>query len=66
LQEEDGAPAEGTLAVALELGCAPFYCFYLVATIRRDAVLVTADKRLVDCLASTPYRSRVANLSDRT
>jgi predicted nucleic acid-binding protein len=66
LLEEDGELAESALAVALELGCAPYDCFYLVAAIRRDALLVTADKRLVNRLASTPYKSRVANLSDWT
>jgi predicted nucleic acid-binding protein len=66
LLEEDGDLAESALAVALELGYAPYDCFYLVAAIRRDAQLVTADKRLVNRLASTPYRSRVVNLSDWT
>jgi predicted nucleic acid-binding protein len=66
LLEEDAELAESALAVALELGYAPYAWFYLVAAIRRDALLVTADKRLVNRLASTPYKSRVVNLSEWT
>jgi predicted nucleic acid-binding protein len=66
LLEEDRHLAESALAVAVELGYAPYDCFYLVMAIRRDAQLVTADKRLVNRLASTQYRSRVLHLSDWT
>ena len=66
LLEEDRHLAETALAVALELGYAPYDCFYLVAAINRDALLVTADKRLVNRLASTQYKSRVIHLSDWT
>jgi predicted nucleic acid-binding protein len=66
LLEEDKELAESALAVALDLGYAPYDCFYLVAAIRRDAPLVTADRRFVNRLASTPYKSRVVNLSDWT
>jgi predicted nucleic acid-binding protein len=66
LLENDTELADSALAVALELGYAPYDCFYLVAAIRRDAPLVTADRRFVNGLASTPYRSRVTYLSDWT
>jgi predicted nucleic acid-binding protein len=66
LLEQDRQLAGTALAVALELGYAPYDCFYLVVAIRRDAPLVTADKRLVNRLASTQYRSRVVHLADWT
>jgi predicted nucleic acid-binding protein len=66
LLEVDAELAVSALTVALELGYAPYDCFYLVAAIRRDAPLVTADRRFVNRLAATAYRSRVVSLSDWT
>jgi predicted nucleic acid-binding protein len=66
LAEDDSELAERALEIGLELGHAPYDCFYLVLAIRKDAPFVTADKRFVNRLASTPYRSRVIHLTDWT
>jgi predicted nucleic acid-binding protein len=64
--EDDAELAGDALAIGLELGHAPYDCFYLVLAIRKNASLVTADKRFVNRLAPTPYRSHVVHLSDWT
>ena len=50
----------------LELGYAPYDCFYLVSAMRRNAPFVTADKRFINRLAPTPYKSHVIHLADWT
>jgi len=64
--EEDADLAEEALSVGVELNYAPYDCFYLVLAMRRDAPFVTADGRLINRLASTPYGSHVIHLSDWT
>jgi predicted nucleic acid-binding protein len=66
LFERDAELAEGALAVGLELGYAPYDCFYLVSAMRRNAPFVTADKRFINRLAKTPYKSHVIHLADWT
>jgi len=66
LFERDAELAEGALAVGLELGYAAYDCFYLVSAMRRNAPFVTADKRFINRLASTPYKSHVIHLADWT
>jgi predicted nucleic acid-binding protein len=62
--EDDAELAGDALAMGLELGHAPYDCFYLALAIREDARLVTADRRFVNRLAPTAYSSRVIHLSD--
>jgi predicted nucleic acid-binding protein len=52
------------LAVALNF--APYDLFYLALAIDRGSLLVTADKRFINRLASTPYKSHVVHLADWT
>jgi predicted nucleic acid-binding protein len=48
------------------LNYATYDCFYLALAEVRSAPLVTADKRLINRLASTRYRTYVIHLSDWT
>lgn len=66
LLEQDGDLAEDAVTIGLELGQAPYDCFYLVSAMRRSAPFVTADKRFINRLAKTRYRSHVIHLSDWT
>jgi predicted nucleic acid-binding protein len=64
--ERDANLAAAALGIGLELNYAPYDCFYLVLAMRRGAPLVTADRRLINRLASTPYGSHVIHLADWT
>ncbi len=66
LLEGDAELAEDALNVGLELGHAPYDCFYLVSAMRRGAPLVTVDKRFINRLANTRYKSHVIHLADWT
>ena len=44
-------------AIAVELRHPAYDCFYLALAERRDALLVTADDRLLRRCADTPYRN---------
>jgi len=63
---DDRRLAERAIAIALELGYPPYDFFYLALALERDTVLVTADKRLVNRLAGTPYSASVTLLTDWT
>ena len=64
--ERDVHLADDALSIGLELNYAPYDCFYLVLAMRRSAPLVTADKKLINRLATTRYKSHVIHLSDWT
>jgi predicted nucleic acid-binding protein len=64
--EDDAVLAEEALSIGIELKYAPYDCFYLVSAIRRRVPLVTADRRLVNRLATTAYKSHVVHLADWT
>jgi predicted nucleic acid-binding protein len=66
LLEEDAELTEDALGIGLELGHAPCDCFYLVSAMRRNAPLVTVDKRFINRLANTRYKSHVIHLADWT
>jgi predicted nucleic acid-binding protein len=66
LLEEDAGLAEDALNIGLELGHAPYDCFYLVSAMRRNAPFVTVDKRFINRLANTRYKSHVIHLADWT
>lgn len=54
------------LTMAGELEHSSYDCFYLALAETRSAQLVTADRRLVNRLASTKYKSHVVHLADWT
>lgn len=62
--ERDAPLAEDALAMGLELSYSPYDCFYLVLAMRHNAPFVTADRRLVNRLASTKYKRHVVHLAD--
>ena len=64
--EDDAVLAEEALSIGVELKYAPYDCFYLTSAMRRRVPLVTADRRLVNRLATTPYKSHVIHLTDWT
>lgn len=64
--EQDADLAEEALDRGAELNCAPYDCFYLALAMRRGAPLVTADKRFINRLANTRYKSHVIHLADWT
>jgi predicted nucleic acid-binding protein len=64
--EDDADLAGEALAIGLELGYAPYDCFYLVSAMRRDAAFVTVDRRFINRLASTRYCQHVVHLADWT
>jgi predicted nucleic acid-binding protein len=63
---EDTELADEAIALGLDLNYAPYDCFYLVLAMRRSAPFVTADRRLINRLASTKYKSHVVHLADWT
>jgi predicted nucleic acid-binding protein len=63
---EDHQLAQPALTLAIELDYAAYDCFYLALSRKRSAPLVTADKRFINRLGSTPYASNVVHLSDWT
>ena len=64
LFEQDASLAEEALSKGAELDYAPYDCFYLALAMQRGAPFVTADKRFVNRLVNTPYRSHVVHLAD--
>lgn len=66
LFEQDASLAEEALTKGSELNYAPYDCFYLVLAVRRAVPFVTADKRFINRIANTPYRSHVVHLTDWT
>ena len=64
--ERDVHLADDALAMGLELNYAPYDCFYLVLAMRRGAPFVTADRRLINRLATTKYKKHVIHLADWT
>jgi predicted nucleic acid-binding protein len=63
---EDQSLAASALTLAVELNYAPYDCFYLSLAVARSAPLVTADKRFINQLSATQYKSHVVHLSDWT
>jgi predicted nucleic acid-binding protein len=63
---EDQLLAPAALDLAVELNYALYDCIYLALSLARSAPLVTADKRLINRLASTKYESHVIHLADWT
>ena len=64
--EDDADLAVDAFAIGLELGCAPYDCFYLVSAMRRSAPFVTVDKRFITRVTSTRYSAHVIHLTDWT
>ncbi len=62
-------PTQGLLAPALEIAIATdrtvYDCIYLALAIDRDCRFVTADERLVNALAVTPFASHVRHVAKR-
>jgi predicted nucleic acid-binding protein len=54
--------AERTFAIATELRHPAYDCFYLALAEAKDARLVTADRRLAQWLAGTPWQNRCLTL----
>jgi predicted nucleic acid-binding protein len=63
---EDHQLAQLALTLAIELDYAAYDCFYLALSRKRSAPLVTADKRFINRLGSTPYATNVIHLADWT
>jgi len=66
LFERDATLAEEALAIGTVLNCSPYDCFYLVLAMRRGLPFVTADRRFINRLATTPYKASVVHLADWT
>jgi predicted nucleic acid-binding protein len=64
--DRDPDLAQEALSIGLELSYAPYDCFYLVTAARRNAPLVTADRRFINRLAPTRYARHVVHLADWT
>lgn len=58
------ALAESGIAIAIELDHSVYDCFYLALAGARDALLVTADTRLLGKLANTTWKSLARSLAD--
>lgn len=56
--------AERAMTIAVELDHVAYDCFYLALAEAQDAPLVTADRRLLRKLRSTPWAARALNLAD--
>jgi predicted nucleic acid-binding protein len=54
------------LDLATELNYSPYDCIYLALSLARSAPLVTADKRFINHLVATQYRSNVVELENWT
>ena len=61
---DDEATCVKALRIAVELGHPAYDCIYLALALRIGAKVVTADKRFVSAVASTPYRPVVIPLWD--
>ena len=66
LIENDADLAGEALSIGSELNHAPYDCFYLVLAMHRNAPLVTVDRRFINRLANTRYKSHVIHLADWT
>ena len=55
--------AEVALQLAVRTGRTVYDCVYLALAVRMNAVLVTADKRLVNALARTPLARHIEALT---
>ena len=62
--DADEALEHRALELAHELRHPVYDCVYLAVGERMDRTLVTADRRFLSALASTPYSSRAMDLSD--
>ena len=64
------APMQGlvrpALAIARSIEHRAYDCLYRALAETRSTSLVTADKRLIDCVAHTKYKSHVVHLTDWT
>jgi predicted nucleic acid-binding protein len=63
---DDRLLAAPAMDLAIELNYAPYDLFYLALSIERNAPFVTADRRLVNRLSATKYRSRTVLLQEWT
>lgn len=61
------APTQGLLTLALELAIATdrtvYDCMYLALAIVRKCRLITADERLINALAPTPFAKRIRHVT---
>lgn len=62
--DADEALEHRALELALDLRHPVYDCVYLAVGERMNRTLVTADRRFLSALASTPYSSRAVDLSD--
>jgi predicted nucleic acid-binding protein len=62
--DADEALEHRALEMALELRHPVYDCVYLAVGERMDRTLVTADRRFLSALASTPHSPRVMNLAN--
>lgn len=62
--EDDESICAEALRIAVELGHPAYDCMYLALAGRIGSRVVTADKRFVSAVASTPYRPVVVPLWD--
>ena len=62
--EDDESICVEALRIAVELGHPVYECMYLALARRIGSRMVTADKRFVSAVASTPYRPVVVPLWD--
>jgi len=63
---EDQSLAAPALTLAIEFNYAPYDCFYLALSLARSAPLVAADRKFINRLPATQYKSQVVHLSDWT
>ncbi|HOT83203.1 MAG TPA: type II toxin-antitoxin system VapC family toxin [Candidatus Defluviicoccus seviourii] len=56
--------AVSAMAIARRLDHPVYDCFYLALAEQRDAVMVTADKRLIARVSGTEWQGRVVALAD--
>ena len=61
---DDASLAPAAFDLGLKLGYPPYDFFYVALAINKDANLITADKRLINRLASSAYRDSVVHLDD--
>jgi predicted nucleic acid-binding protein len=63
---EDQSLAPSAMDLSTGLNYSTYDCIYLALSRARSAPLVTADKRLINHLSTTQYKSHVVHLSDWT
>ena len=64
MADPDDALEGHALELALELNHPVYDCIYLALAERLDRTLITADKKFLKALATSPYRTRVVSLDD--